>query len=64
MPKIETIPKKEHDRIVEILHKEILRKDKIIEKLKDENKILLKTSVKRATDYTELTNKTKKILEK
>ena len=60
----ETISKKEHERIIEILHKEILRKDKIIERLKDEAKILLKTSVKRATEYTELTSKTKEFLEK
>lgn len=39
---------KDHEREVNYLHEEILRRDKLIEKLKAENDILIKTSLKRA----------------
>lgn len=47
----------EHERVKKILHEEILRKDKEIEKLKEENKILLKTSIKRSQDLEEFKEK-------
>jgi len=41
------MPKKvTKDKIIDTLYKELKRKDKIIEKLKEENSILIKTALK------------------
>lgn len=52
-----TITKEEHERVKQILHEEILKRDKEIAKLQDENKILIKTSVKRNLELKELQEK-------
>ncbi|MEM3374591.1 MAG: hypothetical protein QXE31_05215 [Candidatus Woesearchaeota archaeon] len=38
---------KNKDKIIETLYKELERKDKIIEKLKEENYVLMRTALKR-----------------
>jgi hypothetical protein len=38
------------DRIIETLYSELERKDKLIEKLKEENKVLVKTALKNAEE--------------
>jgi hypothetical protein len=45
---------------LEALYNEILKRDKIIEKLKEENVVLLRTSLKRSEELHEM----RKILEK
>ena len=47
----------EHEKIKNALHEEILRKDSIIEKLKVENELLLKTALKRADALSEIQSK-------
>ena len=55
--KDETISKSEHERIISALHEEILRKDKLINKLKEENNILIKTALKRAEKIADMNEK-------
>jgi len=43
--------KKSQSEIIDILYKEIERKDKIIEKLREENNILLKTALRNAEKH-------------
>ena len=59
--KEETMPISEHERIKKTLHEEILRKDKLIEKLKKENEMLLKTALKRADALEEAQKNMRKI---
>ena len=54
----------EHERIVRILHEEILRKDKIIDQLKLENQMLLKTALKRSEVLNDLQKNALNKLEK
>ncbi len=58
-----TVSVKEHERIVKTLQDEIERKDKIIEKLKEENFIVLRTAIKQAEKHDELLKRVKKKLE-
>lgn len=53
----ETISKEEHEKVVETLHEEILKRDKIIDKLKEDNKLLIKTSLKRADAFANIQEK-------
>jgi hypothetical protein len=39
------------DKIIETLYQEIKRKDAIIEKLKEENKVLIKTALRAAEEH-------------
>ncbi|PLW79821.1 hypothetical protein C0585_05765 [Candidatus Woesearchaeota archaeon] len=50
----EKIDKEEHEKVKEYLHEEILKRDKEIERLKDENRMLLATSVKRNKELKDL----------
>ena len=52
--KKETIPLSEHEKIKKYLQEEILRKDGIIEKLKQENNLLIRTALKRADALGEM----------
>ena len=52
-----TIRLSEHERIVKILHEEILRKDKQIEALKLENQMIMKTALKRSEILNDLQKK-------
>ena len=40
------MPKKSKDKIIETLYEELEKKDKIIDKLKQENLVLMKTALK------------------
>jgi hypothetical protein len=44
------------DRIIETLYAELERKDKLIEKLREENKVLVKTALKSAQERIEKKN--------
>ena len=50
----EKVSKKEHEKVKEYLNEEILKRDKEIERLKDENRMLLATSVKRNKELADL----------
>ena len=49
-----TVSLEDHERVKQILHEQILKKDAEIIKLKEENKILIKTSLKRSEELQEL----------
>lgn len=44
----ETVPKEEYDKLQEWYSEQLLRKDKEIERLSKENKLLLKSALKQA----------------
>lgn len=48
--KFKNIKKLSKDKIIETLYKELERKDKIIEKLKQDNYILMRTALKNAEE--------------
>jgi hypothetical protein len=48
MPKKKTKKKIDKDKVIETLYAELERKDKLIEKLKEENLLLMKTALKAA----------------
>ena len=54
----------EHEKIVKILHEELLRKDKIIDELKLENQILIKTALKRSEALDDMQKKLFSTLDK
>lgn len=55
--KKDNISRFEHERIIKILHDEILRKDKTIDQLKLENQMLIKTALKRSEILNDLQTK-------
>ena len=57
-----TISLKEHEKVKKYLHEEILKRDKIIDGLKEENKILIRTSLKRAEELKDLQDKVERKL--
>ena len=57
MDKKKNISFKEHEKQIKILHEEILRRDKIIDGLKEDNKLLIKTSLKRANALKDIQDK-------
>lgn len=62
MSEEKTISIEEHEKVIKLLHEEILRRDEIIDKLRADNKILIKTSLKRVNDMKDLEEKTKRKL--
>ena len=56
LEKMEKPPEKNTGEKIEILYDELKRKDRIIEELKKENTILMKTALKRAEKDTEKNN--------
>lgn len=64
MPKKkQTILVSDHESVKKTLYDEILRKDKIIDKLKKENELLLKTALKRSNELEEIREKTTKFVD-
>ena len=51
---------KNKDKIIETLYAELERRDKLIDKLKEENMLLLKTSLKSSERLKELEEKLRK----
>ncbi|MBN2367555.1 hypothetical protein JXC34_00940 [Candidatus Woesearchaeota archaeon] len=49
--------KPDKDKVIKTLYEELKRKDEQIEKLKEENKLLMKTAMKRAEKLKELEEK-------
>lgn len=55
---------KRPSRVQKILHQEILRKEQHIHELKEQNNLLLKTTVRQSRTITELKEKIKTLHEK
>jgi hypothetical protein len=53
MPKPKLIKKQSKDQVIETLYEELERRDKQIQKLKEENLILVKTALKAAEKQKE-----------
>jgi hypothetical protein len=58
-PKIEGIEEMDYEQMKKILYDEILRRDKVIDTLKKENHLLLKTALKNAEDRSIVETKKK-----
>jgi hypothetical protein len=62
--KRKTIPLNKHRKIVKHLHEELLRKDSIIEGLKKEKDLLLKTALKQSSHTQKWQEKANKLIQK